>query len=95
MGADGFTLLDALEARGALAGGKDLPAIEILRRVWQRHFECTPDGKPPAGGVHLRADRELARAAEPLESPYETNSALPNQALDELGRLHGPLQRDL
>lgn len=74
VGEDGFTLLEALEAPGAPAGLTDLPAIEILRRVWQRHFECTPDGKPPAGRVRLRADRELARAAEALESPYETEA---------------------
>ncbi len=74
VGEDGFALLEALEAQGAPAGLKDLPAIEILRRIWQRHFECTPDGKPPAGGVRLRPDRELARAAEALESPYETEA---------------------
>ena len=74
VGQDGFDLLKALEEPGAPAGLKDLPAIEILRRVWQRHFECTPDGKPPAGGVCLRPDRELARAAEALESPYETEA---------------------
>lgn len=74
VGEDGFTLLESLEAPGAPSGLKSLPAIEILRRVWQRHFECTPDGKPPAGGVRLRPDRELARAAEALESPYETEA---------------------
>lgn len=51
-----------------------MPAIEILRRAWQRHFECTPNGRPPAGGVRLRPDRELTRAAEALESPYETEA---------------------
>jgi transposase len=74
VGENGFALLEALEAPGAPAELKHLPAIEILRRVWQRHFECTLDGKLPAGGVRLRADRELARAAEALESPYETEA---------------------
>ena len=74
VGEDGFALLEALEAPSAPAGLKDLSAIEVLRHVWQRHFECTPDGKPPAGGVRLRPDRELARAAEALESPYETEA---------------------
>jgi transposase len=72
MGEDGFALLEALAAEGAPEGLKDLPAIEVLRRVWQRHFEYIPDGKPPAGKVRLRPARELPRAAEAVESPYET-----------------------
>jgi transposase len=34
VGEDGSTLLAALEAAGAPAGLKELPAVEILRRVW-------------------------------------------------------------
>jgi hypothetical protein len=87
-------LLEALEAPGAPAGLKDLPAIEVLRRVWQRHFECTPDGKPPAGGVRLRADRELARAAEALEDkglpPNET--ATPTSSPASIRRTAAPVR---
>lgn len=74
MGEDGFALLDALDSEQAPAGLPDLPAIRVLRRIWQRHFECTPEGRPSAGGVRLRPDRELPRAAEALESPYETQA---------------------
>ncbi len=65
VGEDGSALLEALEAPGAPAGLKNVPAIEILRPVWQRHFECTPDWKPPAGGVRLRPDREWNRRRPP------------------------------
>ncbi len=74
LGTDGFALLQALASDSAPAGLKDLPSIEVLRQVWKRHFECTPDGKPPAGKVRLRPDRELPRAAEAVESPYETEA---------------------
>ncbi len=74
VGKDGFALLEALDSEQAPAGLRDLPAVRVLRQVWQRHFECTPEGKPPAGGVRLRPDRELPRAAEAQESPYETEA---------------------
>jgi transposase len=60
-------------AQGAPTELRGLPAIEALRLVWARHYQRTPDGSP-GGGVRLREERELPRAAEGLESPYELDA---------------------
>ena len=39
VGADGFRLLDAIDATDAPPAIAALPAVAVLRRVWARHFE--------------------------------------------------------
>ena len=39
VGADGFLLLDAIDAAEAPPAIAALPAVAVLRRVWARHFE--------------------------------------------------------
>ena len=51
-------------------GLRRLPAVEVLRRVWARHF-VREGGAPPGGGVRLRAKEEPPPATEPVESPYD------------------------
>jgi transposase len=71
VGEDGFALLDRLDEPAAPAGLGRLPAAEVLRRVWTRHF-VRKDGAPPGGGVRLRAkDEPPPPATEPVESPYD------------------------
>ena len=71
VGEDGFALLDRLDEPAAPAGLGRLPAVEVLRRVWTRHF-VREDGAPPGGGVRLRAkDEPPPPATEPVESPYD------------------------
>src|SRR5256886_6699819 len=41
VGADGFHLLDALDAPQAPTGLRELPIIAPLRQTWQRHYERT------------------------------------------------------
>ena len=65
VGADGFYLLGALEQEGTPAEARTSESVEILRQVWARHFEHAKTG------VRLRSGRELARAGEALESPYD------------------------
>jgi transposase len=71
VGEDGFALLDRLDRPGAPAGLHRLPKVEVLRRVWARHF--ARDGTSPAGGggVRLRPKEELPPAAAGIESPYD------------------------
>src|ERR671932_2771860 len=76
VGADGFHLLDALDAPEAPKGLRELPVIATLRQTWQRHYERTAralasPGEPPEYEVRFKASRELPPAAEGLESPYE------------------------
>src|SRR3954447_11654504 len=41
VGADGFALLDALDADQAAAVLRSLPAVQVLRTAWARHYERT------------------------------------------------------
>jgi transposase len=68
VGQDGFLLLEWLEAPQAPAELRELPAIQVLRQVWGRHF--ARDGGP-AGPVRLRPQGELPPSAEGIESPYD------------------------
>jgi hypothetical protein len=65
VGEDGFALFDALDADEAAAPLRSLPAVQVLRTAWARHYERT------GGPVRWRADAELPRAAEGIESPYD------------------------
>jgi len=72
VGEDGYHLLDA-----APPGLADLPAFAVLRRVWERHFSRDNDsGGDGAAGTRarLRPERELAKAAEATESPYDPDA---------------------
>ena len=65
IGADGFVLLDALDAPGAPMAARDLPMVQILRDVWRVHY--ARDG----GGPRWRAGSELPPVGERLQSPYD------------------------
>jgi transposase len=70
VGEDGFALLDRLEGPETPQGLQRLPAVEVLRQVWARHF-ARKDAAPPGGGVRLRPKEEPPPATEPIESPYD------------------------
>src|SRR5262249_6194447 len=65
VGEDGFALLDALDSDEAAAPLRAMPAVQVLRTAWARHYERT------GGQVSWKADAELPQAAERLESPYD------------------------
>lgn len=69
VGEDGYLLLDRLAAPAAPAELRSLPQVEVLRRVWERHFERR--GGVDAGAVRLRPEGTLPPAAEGIESPYD------------------------
>jgi transposase len=76
VGEDGFRVLDAVDAPDAPEAVRTLPSIAILRRPWQRHYTRTEPTSPttrkrPGLRVRFKAHRELPRAAEGLESPYD------------------------
>jgi transposase len=72
VGEDGFALLDRLDRPETPEDLRRLPAVEVLRRVWARHF-VREDGAPP-GGARLRAKGDLPPSTEPIESPYDTEA---------------------
>jgi transposase len=74
VGEDGFRVLDAVDAPEAPEAVRTLPSIATLRRTWQRHDERTEPTSPaprkrPAPRVRFKANRDVPRAAEGIESP--------------------------
>jgi hypothetical protein len=74
VGGDGFALLGRLDEPATPEELRRLPAVEVLRQVWARHF-VREGGAPPDGGVRLRVkDEPPPPATEPVESPYDTQA---------------------
>ena len=46
VGADGFLLLDALDAPAAPAAARGVPMVQALRDVWRVHYAREGDGPP-------------------------------------------------
>ena len=65
VGADGFLLLDALDAPSAPAAARGVPMVQTLRDVWRVHY--ARDDK----GLRWRAGAELPPVGERLQSPYD------------------------
>jgi transposase len=84
VGEDGFFLLDALAAAEAPEKLRELPMVEMLRRVWQRHYERPSVAADAASEgaierVRLRPKQDLPRAAQGIESPYDPTSRYRNK----------------
>lgn len=73
MGADGLRLLQAVESEAAPAGSRDLPAIHLLRQVWEQQFLLRE------GRLSLRTADELCRAGLRLDSPYDPEAHFGNK----------------
>jgi len=65
VGADGLRLLAHTEAPHTPQGLKELAEVEILRRLWEQHYE-TSDGE-----IRVLDPKEMPEAARRIESPYE------------------------
>jgi transposase len=70
IGADGFRLLDALEAADAPPGAGAVPAVATLRRVWAQQYERGG----PGGRARWRAEAEPAPAARRINSPHDPDA---------------------
>ncbi len=65
VGADGFLLLDALDAASAPTAAREVPMVETLRKVWRTHYG-RDDGR-----LRWKEPKELPATAERLQSPYD------------------------
>jgi len=78
VGTDGFALLDALAAPETVQALGERASVRTLRQLWSQHFERLPATPPPeglsAGLVRVKPPRDLPRAAENLESPYDVEA---------------------
>ena len=66
VGADGFALLDALDAPDTPAAARGVPMVGTLRDVWRIHYARQGSGPP-----RWRAGSELPPVGERLQSPYD------------------------
>lgn len=66
VGADGYTLLDAVDAADAPGAVRTAPAVATLRTVWATHYARRDDGRP-----RWRDHREWPPVGERVQSPYD------------------------
>ena len=79
VGEDGMQLLEALDAAETPLALRELEIIQTLRTVWQQHYEqttghSTGPGTSARPSVRWKELKELPRAAEQLESPYDRDA---------------------
>lgn len=79
VGEDGFSLLDALAAPTTPIPLRDLSSVRTLAVVWSQQYERRTGPKPSGGSsgrgpVRWKDLKELPRAAEQLESPYDLDA---------------------
>lgn len=68
VGADGLALLAALAAAETPPRLRELPAVGLLRRIWEQQFDVT------SGQVRLCEAKALPPVAEQIESPHEPDA---------------------
>ncbi len=68
VGADGERLLEALTAPNAPEHLAQLPAVDLLRRVWRAEFTVVE------GQLQLGDPKALPAAADQIETPYEPDA---------------------
>jgi transposase len=73
IGADGYRLLDALRRDAASAWLWQVPAVEVLRRVWLTQFYVEGDR------VRWRTAADLAPAGQRINSPYDPEATFGNK----------------
>jgi hypothetical protein len=88
VGADGWTLLHALEAPSTADWLKTLPAVMTLRTIWEQQFE------PIEQGGQWRTEPALP-AAELINSPYDLDARKGREKVHLVGRLQSSLYPDL
>jgi len=68
VGQDGSTLLRALFEPGAPSWLQQVPAVDILRRVWIQHYQWS------AGKLSWRSTENIPPAALSISSPYDLDA---------------------
>lgn len=71
VGEDIDYLLKCLETSHLAVEWQQLSSIIALQLVWQRHYEVMTDDKTGFKQVRFKPKRELAKASEGIESPYD------------------------
>ena len=90
IGADGFLLLDALDAPAAPAAAREVPMVRTLRDVWRVHYAASTTGGCAGGEV-----AELPPVGERLQSPYDPEAHYSMKRQLRVVGLQGARHRDL
>ncbi|MQS14373.1 IS1182 family transposase [Streptomyces kaniharaensis] len=69
IGADGQSLIAAIDADATAGWMNDLPQVKIMRELWDQHFEATGTGQ-----LRYRDTRELPPSAQRIRSPHEIDA---------------------
>ena len=69
IGADGQSLLAAVDADPAAAWMNDLPQVRMVRLLWTQHYQATTSGR-----LRWKEAAELPVAAQRLHSPYDPDA---------------------
>jgi transposase len=72
MAEDGFVLLAALAHQQTPTRLRELPMVNTLRLVWERHFAREERGDDQGHKVRWRDAKELFESPIRLETPYDT-----------------------
>jgi transposase len=70
IGADGFLLLERVYNPAAPAWLREVPAVQILRRIWLQQFHATPPGAP----ARWRTAEDLPPAPLLIGSPHDPDA---------------------
>src|SRR5258708_39427238 len=70
IGADGFQLLQLIDGEKAWTWLREIPAVQILRRVWIQQFYASD----PGSSVHWRVAEDLPPAPLLISSPYDPDA---------------------
>ena len=70
IGADGWWLLSAIRSADAPAWVSEVPAVEVLRRVWVQQFWMEE------GVIRWRSDQDIPPASILISSPYDPEAHL-------------------
>jgi transposase len=70
IGADGWTILSAVETPSAPEGVRDLVAVQILRQVWLQQYYAAERPQD----VRWRAEDDLPPGAQLIVSPYDVEA---------------------
>lgn len=81
IGEDGTLLLDWLAMPETPAALKELPEVDILKAVWQRHYQRhqTNDDNPDKENLCWRVNQELAKDQDTIKTPYDVEARYRNK----------------
>ena len=74
IGEDGYYLLDCLAQSYAPTELQNLDSITALKVTLQRHYQYNSDESVDGSRVHWKSKKELSRAQQGIESPYDVEA---------------------